>query len=171
MFLYPLFKLFAMEAVEALETRVEGLVSSSPINKKCCFKVEKDKGLVSLVYAIEMPGSTDFDTACSISRVSFSSLRDSDGRVAAGVRTNSYFWANGKKSYLVGVYVGHKFNFARFRRELTGLGFEQVNVPVGIILSIIRNLDLQRAAVLPLAQTEALPAHYPKFIAYLYSNS
>lgn len=168
MFLYLLFRLFAMESLEALEGRVVEAVSCNSIRKKCCFKVEKDKRLVSLVYAIEMPGSTDFDTACSISRDSFSSLRDSDGRVAAGVRTNSYFWANGKKSYLVGVYVGHKFNFARFRSELIGLDFEEVGVPIEVVLPIIKNLALQRAAVLPLAPTGGLLPHYHALIANLY---
>lgn len=152
--------------VQPLEERV-AVIPDRIIRKHSCYSPTGEYGFAYLVYIYEMPKNFDFSRTKELTRKELSCLREEDGELPAGVKTNSYFWTEDDRSYVLGAFYCDRRQVRHLSTKLKRISFAEIHLPREIIEAVGKTTDRQRSIVLPLVQPEELPVPYSAFLDYL----
>ncbi len=89
--------------IQPLEERIAG-VPDRITRKYAHSSSAGEYGFAYLIYIYEIPRNIDFTKARELTRDELLCLRDEDAELPAGVKTNSYFWREDGRNYVMGTF-------------------------------------------------------------------
>ncbi len=145
--------------VQPLEERV-AVIPDRITRKYAHSSSAGEYGVAYLIYTFEIPENFGVNEARALIGRELSCLRDEDGELPAGVKTNSYFWKDNGKSYVIGTFYCDKRQVRQLSKKLRRISFAEAPFPKDIVEAVGKTTDNQRSAVLPLVQPQELPVPY-----------